>query len=586
MFRFGDFELDPQAFELRRAGRTVPLERRPLELLMLLVERHPRLVPRSDIVERLWGSDVFVDVEASVNTAVRKVRRALGDSSTNPAHVVRVPGKGYRFAAAVDLDSTPAITRLAVLPFENLTGDPLREYLVDGFTEEAIAVLGQIDPDRLAVVGRTSVMPYKRTSRPLPDIARELGAAYLLESSVRTEGSRIRVTSRLIRAADQVALWSGAFDGEPASLLEFERDLCSELAMRIRLQIGPRQIEALERRQTRDPEAYNLYLQGRYFWNQLTADTTRQAVECFARATARDPNYALAWSGIADAHAAGPISGDTAPLVAGPRAMDAAERALKAEPDLAAAHTSMGSAHFFLSWRWPESERHHRRAIDLDPQYAHGHRMLGILLSHLQRHDEALAEIRRARELDPLYVMHQSLSSQIAFSARQYAAAVEFARRAIAIDPKFWIARLHLAQALIESGESTAALDALDTAARLTGNSKILSLRGYVLARTGRDGEAREVLYTLNAIARERYVPPYAGALVHLALGDADAALDALDRALSVRDVHLIFLPVDPKWDPIQHDPRFGRIVERCGFSSLSRTPPGEPVDRHRRGRP
>jgi len=566
MFRFGTFELDPRAFELRQNGRPIRMERRPLELLMLLVEHSPNLVARAEIADRLWGRDVFVDIDTSVNTAVRKVRRALGDSTERPEYVVRVPGKGYRFAAPVETDPVSRVTRLAVLPFENLTGDPGREYLADGFTEEAITVLGQVDPERLVVVGRTSVMAYKRTTTALPDIARELDAEYVLESSVRAEGPRVRVTSRLIRASDQVQVWSGAFDGEPASVIEFERELCAALAARIRFRIAPGRIDALERRHTRDPEAYNLYLQGRYFWNQLTADTTRRAVECFVKATARDPDYALAWSGIADAHASSPISGDTPPLVVGPMGMAAAERALAADAGLAAAHTSMGSVHFFLTFRWAESERHYRRALEIDPQYPHGHRMLAVLLSAMLRHDEALAEIRKARELDPLYVMHQSLSSQIAFSARQFGPAIEFARRAISIDPAFWIARLHLAQALVETGEDVEALESLDVAARLAGNSKILSLRGYVLGRRGRQDEAHAVLRTLGEVGRERYVPPYASALVHLALDEHDAAFDALERALTVRDVNLLFLTADPKWDPVRRDERFARLVERCGF--------------------
>ena len=566
MFRFGEFELDAGSFELRRAGQPVRIEKRPLELLMLLVESHPDLVPRSVIAERLWGRDVFVDIDASVNTAIRKVRRALGDSSGASSYILRVPGKGYRFAAAVALDQSSTVTRLAVLPFENLTGDATREYLVDSITEEAIAVLGQMDPLRLAVVGRTSVMAYKNKARPPAEIARELDAEYLLESSFRAEGARVRVTSRLIRAADQVPLWSGTFDSEPASLLEFERDLCAALAAQIRLQIAPGQMAALERRQTRDPEAYHLYLQGRHLWNQLTAATTRQAVECFAKATTRDPRYALAWSGIADAHAASPITGDAAPLTVGPMAVHAAERALASDPELAAAHTSMGSVDFFITWRWDASEAHHRRSLEIDTHYAHGHRMLGILLSHMERHDEALAEIRRARELDPLYVMHQSLSAQIAFSARRFQEAVQFARRAVAIDPGFWIAWLHLAQALIETGEISEALEALDTAGRLAGNSKILSLRGYLLARTGAPQRARDVLRTLEEIGRERYVPPYASAVVHLALGEHDAACGALERALAARDVHLIFLPVDVKWDALRNDERFTRIVAQCGF--------------------
>lgn len=573
MYRFGEFELDVAAFALRRAGRTVRLERQPLELLIMLVERRHQLVPRADIVGKLWGADVFVDVDTGVNTAIRKVRQALGDSPEAAAYIVTVAGKGYRFAGAVEdtaaagPDDSAARVTIAVLPFENLSADRDREYLADGLTEEAIAVLGNVDPDRIAVIGRTSVLAYRRTTKTLGEIGRELGAGYLIESSIRGEGARLRITSRLIRAADQAQVWSASFDSEPGSLLEFQRELCGALAEQIRVKLSPERLSVLERRHTRDAAAYHLYLQGRYFWNQLTPETTRRAVECFSRATARDGDYALAWSGIADAHAASPITGDTPPLVVGPIGLDAARRAIAADPELAAAHTSIGSVHFFLDWKWPQAEAAYRRAVALDPGYALAHRMLGILLSHMGRPDEALAVIRRARELDPLYAMHHALSAQIAFAARDNGAAAHFARQSIAIDPTFWIGYLQLAQALEQMGDTAGAFDALERAHRLGGNSKAVALRGYLLATRGREQDARDLLGTLESIALERFVPPCGIALVHLGLGDHDAVFACLERALAVRDVHLIFLPVDPKWDALRGDERFDSVLQRCGFA-------------------
>ncbi len=499
---------------------------------MLLVERRNDLVSRADIVKKLWGDDVFVDVDMGVNTAIRKVRQALGDSPDAQTYVTTVPGKGYRFTADVEeadrhgaaLPGRSERVTIAVLPFENLSADPDREYLADGLTEEAIAVLGQIDPERIAVIGRTSVTAYRKTTKALAEIGRELGAHYLVESSIRSEGGRVRITSKLIRAADQAQVWSATFDNEPGSLLEFQRELCSVLATQIHLKLSPMRLDAIEGRQTRDAEAYRLYLEGRYFFNQLTPTTTRRAMECYTRATTLDPDYALAWSGLADAYAASPINGDADPRVVAPLARAAADHAVTNRPMLAEAQISVGILHYFLDWNWPKAEAAFRQAIELSPNLAIGHRMLGILLASMTRHEEARVAIRRARELEPLYVMHQSLSSQIAFFARDYDAAIHFARQAVVIDSSFWIGYLHLGQALERSGETDKALAALDHAGRLSGNSKPISLRGYILARQDRTDDARDVLRTLEAIARERYVPAYAMALVHAGLGDRDAA--------------------------------------------------------------
>jgi tetratricopeptide (TPR) repeat protein len=249
-----------------------------------------------------------------------------------------------------------------------------------------------------------------------------------------------------------------------------------------------------------------------------------------------------------------------------PKAQEATARAVSAEPGLAEVQTSLGSLKFWLDWDWPAAEIAYRKAVELDPSYPLGHRMLGVLLSHMCRHEEAEASIRRARELDPLYVMHQSLSSQIAFAARDYPAAVQFARQAIVVDPDFWIGQLHLAQVLVELGEMDLALAALNNSGKLGVNSKVIALRGYVFGRLGRSEEAQNVLQTLLAIARERYVPPYAMAMVHAGLGQFELALQWLERCYDARDVHLIFLTMDPKWDPLRSEPRFSNLLRRCGF--------------------
>ena len=572
--RFADFELNLRAYELRRDGRSVRIERLPMDLLIMLVERRGDLVTRAEIVDRLWGKQVFVDVETGVHTAIRKIRQALGDAADAPVFIETVPARGYRFVAPVEIVSSgapapPARVTLAVLAFENLGGKPELDYLADGLTEETIASLGQMDPERVGVIGRQSMMVYRgNTTKSLAEIGREVGADYLLESSLRAEGNRFRITTRLIRARDHVQVWSESYDRESTSMLGLQQELSAAIARQIRPRLSPERLDALARRQTRNADAYDLYLRGRNFANQRTPATTLKAIEYFERATAMDPDYALAWAGLAEACAASPINSDRAPLDVWQPARQAAAHALRAGPTLAEAQFAAAYVNWRFDWDWAAAESAFRRAIALDGSHAISHLMLGHLLSQGGRHDEGRASMHRARELDPLNPLIYAMSSQLEFQARDYQAALEAARRAIALDPEFWIGYIMQGQALDRMNQAEPAIESLVQAGRFSGrNSKSVSLRGYVLAKAGWRDEARHVLETLQAAARERYVPPCAVALVHAGLGERDAAFECLDRAYAARDVHLMFLPVDPKWDDYRQDPRFAALLSRCAFS-------------------
>jgi TolB-like protein/DNA-binding winged helix-turn-helix (wHTH) protein/Tfp pilus assembly protein PilF len=653
-FRFADFELDVAAYELRRGGRPIRLERQPMDVLMLLVERRGALVSHAEIADRLWGKDVFVDVETGIHTAVRKIRQALRDSRERPVFVETVSGKGYRFVAAVEVvptsvrsaapatagepghadsgevatgrsatpsgelkragESTPppvplasnapgtvlvassnrmrvvagvfsvvvltglfAWTRLgggstgsrinlAVLPFDNLTGDPEREYVVGGLTEETSASLAQIDQLRLSVKGHT--LRYKGTTKTVGEIGQELGVDYLVEGALGGEAGRLRLIAKLIRVRDQEVVWTQSFEREPTSLLGLQQELSTAIAEQIRLRLSS---DRLTSRQTRNAAAYDLYLKARHLENRRTPETTARAIQHYERAIALDPDYALAWSGLAFTYAASAMNSDARPHAVWPKAREAAAQAIRANPELAEAHFVTGYVNWLLDWDWQAAEAELRRAIALDPSNAAAHRILGHALSQQGRQGEAQVSMRRARELEPFAPLTHALSAQVAYQARDFAAAVEHARRAIAVDSQLWIGYIELGQVYAQTGDNERALEAFADAGSLSGNnSKALSFTGHLLAKMGRIGEAREVLRTLETISRERYVPPYAMAFVHAGLGERDAAFERLDQAYDERDVHLIFLPVDPNWDAFRADPRFQALLVRCRFTAGS----------------
>ena len=573
-YDFGDFRIDTGKRLLLRAGDHVPLTPKVFDTLLLLVAHQGQVLDKQELMSAIWP-DTAVE-ENNLNQNISTLRHIFGETRGENRYIATIPGTGYCFTAEVRTfkvatpEEIPTHIRIGVLPFENLSAGPEREYLADGLTEETIATIGQIDPEHFSVIGRTSVMRYKRTTRTLAEIGRELDASYLIENSLRAEGGRLRITSKLIRVRDQLQIWSASYDSEPSSLLSFQRELSIAIAEQVRLRLSPVRLTALVNRQTQNPEAYDLYLHGRYFWNQLTGQTTRRAIEFFTHATTLDAKYALAWAGLTDCYTSAPVHGDAPPLLIMQNARDAIASAVTAEANLAEVQTALGNFNFWLGWDWSAAEAAYRRAIALDPNLPLAHRMLGVVLSHSCRHDEARSSMQRARELDPLYVMHQSLSSHIAFDARDYPTALHFARQALVVDPEFWIAQLHLAQVAVELGDYELALDALNKAGRLSaGNSKALSLRGYILGKTGRTAESLEVLQTLEAVARERFVPPYAIALIHAGLGHTELALDWLARAFDSHDVHLVFLTVDPKWDPFRIEPRFMAVLKRCGFTNV-----------------
>jgi TolB-like protein/tetratricopeptide (TPR) repeat protein len=455
---------------------------------------------------------------------------------------------------------------LAVLPFENVGSDPAREYLATGLTQETSASLAQIDPERLSVKGRT--WRYKGTTKTAAEIGQELSVDYLVESTMRSEGDRLRVTATLIRVKDQEHVWSQSYEREPTSLLGLEQELSTAIAEQVRGRLSPHDVKPALR-QTQNADAYDAYLRGRYLESRRTPATNARALQEYEHAIALDPNYALAWSSLAFTYAGSVINADARPLDMWPRARETAARAVRANPNLAEAQFVVGYVNWLMDWDWKGAETAFRLAIRLDGSNATAYRTLGHALSQSGRHAEAAAAMRRTRELEPLESISYALSAQVAFQARDNRAAVEYARRAVLIDSQLWIGYAELGFAYEQLGENDLALAALTDAIRFSGgNSKATAQRGYILAKTGRANEARAVLSELEFDARQRYVPPYAMALVNAGLGEREAVFEWLNRAYAARDVHLIYLPVDPKWDAYRTDARFMALLVQCGFTS------------------
>ena len=573
--RLGPFVLDVSRYELTCAGKPVRMERIPMDLLILLVRENGKLVSRDEIIDRLWGKGLYFDTDNSINTAIRKIRRALGENPENPQYIETVQGKGYRFKgripAAPKITPPPIDTErprimLVVLPFENLSGDPGQEYFSDGLTEETITRLGKMSPNRLGVIARTSSMAYKRTAKTVARIGEELGVDYVLEGSVRREPNRIRVTAQLIRVQDQIHLWAESFDRPPQSILDIHGELGAAIAAQVKLKLTPEEQQQLLSPQRKKQEAYDYYLHGRYHWARLTPVELLKAAEYFRKATQCDPEYALAYSGLADTLAAA-ITSEVPSKEAFPEAKAAIATALELDPDSAEAHNTDASIKFWFDWDFDGAEAAARKAISLNSNYSLAHLYLAHVLSNVGRHEEALATIQQARVLDPFSLISNTMYGQFLYHAGQLEESIQQLRATLDMEWRFWIAHICLAKSYEQQGMYSDALAACEAAGEFSGgNSETLSLAGYVHAVSGEKAKAEAKIQQLLEQKAKRYVPPYSLALVFAGLQESETALHWLEQAFEDRDVHMPFL-LDHKWNGLRSKRQFRQILSRVGFS-------------------
>lgn len=575
--QLGQYTLDIGRYELTRAGEPVRLERIPMDLLILLVRENGRLVTRDEIIERLWGKDIYFDTDNSINTAIRKIRRALGEETERPQYIETVLGKGYRFKGGTEVQAVPSTMSvaerppimLAVLPFENLSGDSEQEYFSDGLTEETIMRLGKMSPQGMGVIARTSTMRYKRSDKSVFHIGQELGVDYVLEGSVRRESDRIRVTAQLIRVSDQIHLWAENFDRPAQNILDIHSEVGDAIASQVKLKLTPEGKRQLERPQTGDQRAYDFYLHGRFHWARCTYPEVQKAIAYFRKATERDARFALAWSGLADSLMVLPINSDVAPKDAIPEAKSAITTALTLGQDFAEVHNSNASLKFWFEWKFDEAEAEAREAVRLDPNYSLAHLHLAHVLSNVGRHGEALEAIRKAQILDPFSLITNAMYGQFLYQAGRLKESLDQFHKTLEMESRFWVAHICMAKAYEKQNNYDEALTACGKAWEFSGgNSEALSLAGYIHAVSGEQAEARAKIQEMLERKKAGYVPPYNLALVFAGMREDESALQWLEEAFTDRDVHMTFL-LDHKWDGLKANERFVHLLSRVGLTGL-----------------
>jgi len=465
--------------------------------------------------------------------------------------------------------SASARVTLAVLPFENLTGDPGQEYMSDGLTEEMIAQLGRMDAAHLNVIARTSVMHYKHSQEPLDQIGRELGVQYVLEGSVRRDGNTVRVAAQLIQLKDQTHLWSREYDRGLSSLLALQDEIARETAREIQHALGGTERTANNPQALLPPtssEAYDLYLKGRYFWNKRTPDGFQQAAEYFQQAVTVDPNYARAYAGLADSY--GLMStwrmGPQNEFM--PKARAAALRALEIDESIAEAHTSLALIAENYDYDWGTAEKEFLRAIQLDPAYATAHQWYAEHLSWRGRFEEALEESERARQLDPLSLIIATDEGEILYLARQYDRCVPRLRGVLDMDPSISRARFILALCYLKGERFAEALDVVERSPE-TNVRWVWQFKAYLYGQWGKWEQARQAWTKSKQLFPGKQAEWATAQLTwDIALGQKGEALAILEKAYAEHSNAVVALKVDPVYDPLRSDPRFQDLLRRLGL--------------------
>lgn len=566
--RFGTFEVDLESRELRKQGLHVRLEEKPFQILELLLQQAGRVVTRKTLRERLWP-DTHVGYDQNLNTAVNKLRDLLGDSAQSSRFIETLPRLGYRFIAPVvnpARASSPVLKKmLAVLPFENLGGDPNQEYFADGLTEEMISHLGQLDPRRLGVIARTSAIQYKNTRKSITDIAAELKVGYILEGTVRCEGNSSRITAQLIEAHDQTHLWSASYNRDLRDILSVQADVARQVGRALSLELLP---EIAAKSPAFHPTAHESYLRGRFHFGQRTEEGLKKAISSFEAALSIEPNCARSYSGIADSCGLLSWFGALTPKVAGEKAASAAKRAIAIDPSLSECHASLALVHFWYDWNWEAAEEEFQRALELNPSYTSAHQWYAAFLNTQGRFEEAQSAQKCARELDPFsLILNMNVADPLFFS-RQYDRAAQHLVALLEHEPHFFPAHFQLGRVYVQMENYAEAIAAFEHALQVSRQQEVRPALAHAYALAGRSQEARAILQEIINDDSGRYAASPMIARIYLGLGEYETAIHWLEKGLEERSYWMTFLKTDPVYDPIRSHPRFRELLKLTGLDS------------------
>lgn len=624
VYRFAEFQLRPAENELRTGEACLRLQEKPLLLLTALLDRPQTLVTRDQLRERMWDSATFVDYEQGINVAVKKVRDALGDSAESPRIIRTVAKRGYVFLLPVEvvepapsapdqaraaIAAPPArevavkakiragfsrgwvlgavtvvvlvalvalirpvrnaakitpIRAIAVLPLQNLSADPSQEYFADGMTDEVITDLAKI-PD-LRVISRTSTMRYKGAVKPLPDIARDLKVDAIVEGTIWQADERVRIHVQLIDARTDSHLWAESYERSRQDSLQLQDEVANAIAEQIHMKIGPATNTEAHAHKP-DFEAYSAYLRGRYEWNKRTPESLKRSVEYFEDAIGRDPQYALAHEGLAEAYSVLSDYDVGRPGDSLSNARNEAMKALELDGGLGQAHATLAQVKEELDWDWLGAEAEFRQSIALSPSYATAHQWYGEYLQRVGRPDEGVAEMKQAKELDPGSPLMNAEMGGALYWARRYDDAIVQLKRAIEMEPSFAYGHSWLGFAYEQKGMRSEAIEEFQRAAALAAQSPgFVAALGHAYALAGRTPDGLRMLQKLSALSARSYVSPYDMALLYLGIGKRREALDWLEKGYAKRDPAMDMLKMEPALDALRDEPRFNDLIRRVGF--------------------
>ncbi len=586
--RFGPFSLDPRSGELRRDGELVPIAPQPFRLLLALTGKPGELVTREELREQVWDDGTFVDFERGLNFCVLQARAALGDDAKQPSYIETLPRRGYRFVANVERAAAPAAEHpvqrsrrytwaaaiaalslivliiawqqrevapptkimIAVLPFADLS-DRASGGFADGMTEELITHLGALQPKRLGVIARTSILTYRGTKRSIREIGDELGVAYVVEGSIRRESDRIRVTAQLIDARDQTHVWAESFDRRGAGALAIQRDVSERIAHALRLELLADDVLT-----ARSPAAHEAYLRGRQLWFDGRTPAVRESVRELREAVRLEPTFVLAHIALAESVHLLAMREQIEPAVAREEIGHAAETALRLAPSLAQSHGILAMRRFWYDWDWAGAEESYRAAIRLNPNEPGALHDHGWLLISQGAFDEGIAQLRRAQELDPVSPRANMHVAWAYIYTRRFPQAVQEVRRALGREPGYEEAYRCLEHAYLLSGDYESAL-----AARRKRNP----------ALAASDARAFFVEEQAREAANLSTNDPYNAAATLAMAGDRENAIAWLRKALESRNLSFPLAGVDPKLDSLHGDPRFIEMLRSVGLESINR---------------